>query len=116
MCHVLSIEDEWFITDLLIALAEEAGATSVSTAVTEDEAVSAARDRTPAIILSDVNLLVGTGPHAVQTIMTEAGAIPVIFITGTPEDCEPCEPPGVILSKPIQRRLVVDTFRKLVAA
>jgi YesN/AraC family two-component response regulator len=38
MCHVLIIEDEWLIADFLIELAEEAGATSIDTAVTEDEA------------------------------------------------------------------------------
>jgi hypothetical protein len=58
---------------------------------------------------------VGTGPRAVRAILSKAGAIPVIFITGTPGDCKPGDPPGVILSKPIQRRLVVDTFRQLVA-
>ncbi len=113
MCHVLIIEDEWFISEYLTQLAEEGGATSIATAMTEDEAVAAARERTPSIILSDVSLLVGTGPGAVQTITAEAGEIPVIFITGTPEDCRPCSPPGVILCKPIQRHLVVDTFRRL---
>ena len=113
MCHVLIIEDEWLISEFLTELAQEAGATSVMTAMTEDEAVAAARERTPSIILSDVNLLAGTGPEAVRTITAEAGEIPVIFITGTPEDCRPCSPPGVILCKPVQRQLVVDTFRRL---
>lgn len=113
MCHVLIIEDEWFIAELLTDLAEEAGATSVATAMTEDEAVAAARERTPSIIFSDVNLQAGTGPHAVQTIMAEAGTIPVIFITGRPEYCQPCNPPGVILRKPVQRQTVLDTFRQL---
>ena len=116
MCHVLIIEDEWMISEYLSELAREAGATSIATAVTESEAVAAARERTPSIILSDVNLLVGTGPRAVQTITAEAGEIPVIFIPGTPEDCRPCSPLGVILCKPIQRHQVVDTFRRLVLA
>lgn len=114
MCHVLIIEDEWFISEFLTELAEEAGATSVATAITEDEAVAAAREQTPSIILSDVSLQAGTGPHAVRTIMAEAGEIPVIFITGTPDACEPCDPPGVILCKPVHRSLVVETFRQLV--
>ena len=116
MCHVLIIEDEWFISEFMIELAQEAGATSIVTAMTEDEAVAAARERTPSIILSDVNLLTGTGPGAVQTIMAETGAIPVIFITGTPEDCRPCSPLEVVLRKPIQRHQVVDTFRRLAPA
>lgn len=113
MCHVLIIEDEWLISEYLTELAREAGATSIVTAMTEGEAVAAARERIPSIILSDVNLLTGTGPGAVQTITAEAGEIPVIFITGTPEDCRPCNPPGVVLCKPVQRHQVVETFRRL---
>ncbi|MGI4811277.1 MAG: response regulator [Janthinobacterium lividum] len=113
MCHVLIIEDEWLIAEYLTFLAEEAGATSIATAATEDEAVQAAHDRTPGIIFSDVNLLVGTGPHAVHTIMAELGKIPVIFITATPDACKPCEPPGVILQKPISSASLIETFRRL---
>ena len=114
MCHVLIIEDEWLIAEYLIELVEEAGATSIATAATEDEAITAARERTPTIILSDVSLRAGTGPRAVQIIMAEAGEIPVIFITGTPERCKPCNPPSVILCKPVQRQRVMDAFRQLV--
>ncbi|UZK67780.1 response regulator [Sphingomonas sp. M1-B02] len=113
MCHVLIIEDEWLIADYLSYLAERAGGTSIVIACTEDEAVLSAHERLPDIILSDVNLFAGTGPHAVQTIMSDLGKIPVIFITGSPEACEPCEPPGVILIKPIDPVCVMDTFRRL---
>ena len=113
MCHVLIIEDEWLIAEYLTYLAEEAGATSIATACTQDEAVQAAHDRPPAIIFSDVKLLAGTGPRAVETITSEIGAIPVIFITANPEECRPCEPPGVILNKPIDPTRVIDTFRRL---
>jgi CheY-like chemotaxis protein len=114
MCHVLIIEDEWFNSEYLADLACDAGATSIVTAFTEDEAVSAARERTPAIILPDVKLVAGTGPGAVRAITAEAGEIPVIFITATPRDCAPYNPPGVILPKPIQPHLVVDTMRHLI--
>ncbi|MCC2976634.1 response regulator [Sphingomonas sp. PL-96] len=113
MCHVLIIEDDWFIVEYLTELAEEAGATSIARAATEGDAISAAREKLPGIILSDVNLLTGTGPRAVEAIIARAGPIPVIFITGTPEDCAPCEPPSVILGKPINHQQVVNTFRQL---
>ena len=112
MCHVLIIEDEWLIAEHLTYLAEQAGATSIATACSEDEDVQAARERMPGIILSDVKLLAGTGPSAVQTIVSAMGEIPVIFITGTPEACQPCAPPGVILNKPIDSARVIDTFRR----
>lgn len=113
MCHVLIIEDESLIAEHLTCLAEQAGATSVATACTEGEAVQAAHERTPGIILSDVNLLTGTGPRAVRTITSALGAIPVIFITGTPEACHPCVPASVILHKPIDAARVMEAFRHL---
>lgn len=116
MCHVLVIEDEWFISEYISELASEAGATSTSIAVTEREAVQAAREHAPDIILSDVNLLEGTGPCAVATILGEQGPTPVIFITATPRECEPCDPPSVVLPKPINRMAVIEAFRQLVSS
>ncbi|MEO5937811.1 MAG: response regulator [Sphingomonas sp.] len=113
VCHVLIIEDEWLIAEHLSYLAEQAGATSIATACTEDEAVQAALEHLPGIILSDVRLLAGTGPHAVQLIVAAMGDIPVIFITGTPEDCHPCGASSVILHKPIDPAWVMETFRRL---
>lgn len=113
MCHVLIIEDEWLVADDLIHLVEEAGATSIATACTEDEAVQAARQHTPAIILSDVKLASGTGPGAVQTILSAQGEVPVIFITGSPEGCQDFAAPSVILPKPIDSGQVIETFKRL---
>lgn len=113
MCHVLIIEDEWLIADYLSYLAEKAGATSIAIASTEDEAVQAAHDQRPGIIFSDVTLLVGTGPCAVQSIMAALGDIPVIFITATPDACQPYTPPTPILNKPIDATFLMDTFRRL---
>lgn len=112
MCHVLIIEDEWLIAEHLAFLAEKAGATSIATASTEAGAVQAAHERMPDVILSDVNLFVGTGPGAVQTIAASLGKIPVIFITATPEACQPCEQPSVILRKPIDAACVIEAFKR----
>ena len=113
MCHVLIIEDEWLIAEYLTYLAEQAGATSIATAYTEDEAVRAAHEKRPGIIFSDVKLLAGTGPHAVQAIFSALGEIPVIFITGTPDACQPCEPPAIILHKPVDPARVLEAFKRL---
>lgn len=112
MCHVLIIEDEWLIAEQLSHLVREAGATSTETADSQEEALQVARARIPDVILSDVKLLVGTGPRAVQIIRSEMGSIPVIFITATPEACRPCDPPSVILVKPINSAKVIDTFKR----
>ena len=116
MCHVLVIEDEWLLAEYVSDIAERAGATSIVTAACETEAVEAAACRKPDIILSDVILESGTGPHAVRTIMEQAGPIPVIFITGTPDMCDPCNPPGKVFGKPINERAVIAAFREMMPA
>ncbi|MGY2733610.1 response regulator [Sphingomonas sp. UYP23] len=115
MCHVLIIEDEPFIAMDLQQLLEGEGATSFDFADSEDDAVASALARRPDIITSDVKLSRGTGPHAITSILGQLGDIPVIFITGTPNDCRPCAPPGVVLSKPVNARAVIEAFHRLQA-
>lgn len=113
MCHVLIIEDQWIVADHIARLAEDAGATSVVITATECDAMDAARERRPAIILSDVNLLEGTGPSAVAGVIAEHGSIPVIYITAMPADCEPCSAGVVILKKPVDEAELAVAFKRL---
>lgn len=113
MCHVLVIEDNLLIADHIVQILEGAGGSSFDLASTQAEAIKAARARVPDCIMSDVRLAEGTGPAAVQAIIAEHGAVPVIFMTGTPEACTPCAPPMVILAKPIHAHVLVATFRDL---
>src|SRR5437868_3330597 len=112
-CHVLIIEDEPLVAMLVRDILEEEGATSFAFADTQDGAVASAIAHPPALITSDVKLINGTGPLAVDAIYKKLGEVPVIFITGTPADCEPCEPPGQVLSKPIDQADLAAAFRKL---
>lgn len=113
MCHVLIIEDDWLLSDHIAQLIETAGATSVDIAGTEDEAVMIALDHPPAIIISDVNLPQGTGPLAVQRIIATLGIIPVLFVTGSPDVCQPRSDAMSLLVKPVDDRLLVSTFRTI---
>ena len=72
---------------------EDEGVTSFAFADTQDAAFASAVSHPPDLMTSDVKLLSGTGPRAVDAIHKAVGEIPVIFITATPADCEPCEPP-----------------------
>ena len=116
MCHVLIIEDEALVALLIQDALEEAGATSFAFAMTQEEAVAAARHRTPALITSDVKLLHGTGPRAVTEILAGLGPVPVLFITATPEECEPCTPPAIVLAKPINPTAIASAFHQLLPA
>lgn len=94
-------------------LLENEGATSFTFADSEEGAVASAMATRPDVITSDVKLAHGTGPNAIRIIHERLGLIPVIFVTGTPQDCDPCDPPGVVLSKPINARAVINAFHKL---
>jgi CheY-like chemotaxis protein len=113
MCHVLVIEDEWIIAEHVAEIAREAGATSIDMAETEQDAIEVARLRPPAVILSDVNLAQGTGPGAVAVIRAEMGPLPVIFITGTPDDCDHYDYAAAVLSKPLAPQEITAAFQRI---
>ena len=113
MCHVLIIEDEALIALDLESLLELEGATSFSFAASEDEAIAAAREHRPDIITSDVTLLEGTGPAAVEMIRSAMGRIPVVFISATNPDCCAGDPLTRVIRKPLDRPAVVAAFREL---
>jgi CheY-like chemotaxis protein len=116
MCHVLIIEDEPLVAEVLRCLLEDEGATSFDYADTEEEAVRVAVEHRPDLITSDVNLIAGTGPRTVATIHNRLGDIPVIFITATPEACDPCSPPGCVLSKPVDSSKLAQAYHELTAS
>ena len=113
MCHVMIIEDEPLVAMEIQDILAREGATSFEIASTEKDAVAAATANEPRIITSDVKLLEGTGPAAVAEINKRFGPIPVIFITGNPEQCTPCNPPGSIVSKPFTEQAVIAAFHAL---
>jgi len=115
LCHVLIIEDDPLVAMSVQALLADHGATSFDLADTEAGAIVAAREKRPAIIVSDVTLRVGTGPAAVKAIHAFHGEIPVIFVTGTPEACDPVDPPGRLFAKPMHEPSVVLAFREMTA-
>lgn len=114
MCHVLIIEDEALIAMDLEAFLEQEGATSFAFATSQHEAIRQALAQKPALITSDVALVEGTGPLAVAIILDTIGPVPVIFITGTPDACVPCDPASPILTKPFDRALLATAFHHLV--
>lgn len=116
MCHVLIIEDEALIALDLEDLLQAYGARTFSFAETEQEAITASRINPPDFILSDVALLEGTGPMAVEAIRNELGPVPVIFVTATPDACSPCEPPGKVFRKPLNRPAIGAAFHEMLAA
>ena len=113
MCHVLIIEDEPLVALMIQFLLEDEGATSFAFADSETAAVEAAVETPPALITADVRLASGTGPAAVKAIHERLGSVPVIFITATPQACEPNEPSRVVLGKPVDPTALINAFHRL---
>lgn len=116
MCHVLIIEDEPLIALDLEELLGRWGALTFSFAESQRGAIDASRKIRPDFIVSDVSLPEGSGPLAVQAIRGELGPIPAIFVTATPEACAPCDPPGQIFRKPMDRPAIGAAFRRMAFA
>ncbi len=115
MCHVLIIEDDWFIADHIAQLVESAGALSLDMADTEEQAVAMALLKPPLVIISDVNLGSGSGPAAVSRIIKAHGHIAVMFVTGEPRSFQPPSEDMPVLHKPVPDWRLVETFRSMVA-
>ena len=82
---VLIIEDEPYVALDIQTLVEQLGHDVTTIARTHEEAVRAAIERRPGLILSDIQLADGSsGLDAVNEIL-RSQEIPVIFITGFPE-------------------------------
>lgn len=116
MCHVLIIEDQPLLALVIQIQLEDRGATSFAFAATQEEAVEAASETRPDFITSDVRLLSGSGPLAVETIIEQLGPIPVVFITATPGDCHPLPACARIILKPFTADLVGRAFHEMVSA
>jgi CheY-like chemotaxis protein len=113
MKHVLIIEDEMLIALHLESLIADIEGTTVDLAATDSEAVEIAGVRPPSLILSDVRLAEGTGPAAVKSIHEMLGPVPVIYVTGNPEQAERNAP---VILKPIRDNLLVATASTMVSA
>jgi len=102
--NVLIIEDEPIIAADIEGLVEDLGHTVDNIAATQTEAVKAASEKKPGIVLADVQLADGSsGIDAVADIL-EKYDVPVIFITAFPERLLTGDKPepAYLISKPFR--------------
>ena len=112
--HALIIEDEFLTAQLIEDRLRDLGFTSFAIAMSEEEAVSAARERCPDLITSDVQLTPGCGIDAVQRIC-DAKPIPILYITGSAMTVRERCPSAVVIQKPFgatDLRQAVDQARQ----
>ncbi len=100
---VLVIEDEAIIAMDIVAIVEGMGHQVTANARTRAEAVEMAANEPPDLILADIQLADNSsGVDAVNDILAQFGAIPVIFITAFPERLLTGErpEPAFLINKP----------------
>lgn len=113
MCHVLVIENDFLLADHMTQVIETAGGDTFDQATGEAEAMASAARRRPDMIVSEVRLAQGNGPATVAAILHAHGAIPVMFVTATPEACAPASASVAVLTKPVTDEDLAATFRQL---
>jgi len=101
---VLVIEDEPIIAFDIAGIVTEMGHRVIATAATKTEAVAAARDKKPALILADIQLDDGSSGIDAVTEILEAADVPVIFVTAFPERLLTGEKtePAFLVTKPFE--------------
>jgi CheY-like chemotaxis protein len=110
--EVLIIEDEPIIAMHIKQIVEELGHTVVGVVRTHKEAVAAAKEKQPELVLADISLADGSsGIDAVKDILAEQD-VPVIFITAFPERLlTGSRPePTYLITKPFEPETVVATI------
>lgn len=109
---VMIIEDEAIIAMDIESIVADMGHRVTGIARTRDEAVSLARSDVPDLVLADIQLADNSsGIDAVNDILKEMGARPVIFITAFPERLLTGEKPepAFLISKPYSVDQVVSS-------
>jgi DNA-directed RNA polymerase specialized sigma24 family protein len=109
---VLIIEDEGLIAQDIRFICEDLGHRVIGIARTHGEAIRLAAEKSPGLILADVQLADGTsGLNAVNELLTRFD-VPVIFITAYPERLLTGDrpEPAFLISKPYREETVKATI------
>lgn len=97
--HALIIEDESLIAMVIENVLRDCGFSSIAFAMSEADAVAGASRQCPDLITCDVRLNPGSGIEAIGSICQHK-PIPVIFVTGSPDEARARYPDHVVLIKP----------------
>ena len=108
--HALIIEDETLIAMAIEDVLRTCGFTSFDVAVSAEEAVTSAAANCPDLITADVELRPGCGITAVQSICSQQ-RIPVLFITGSPDEVSLRMPGHALVEKPFDADHIVEAIK-----
>lgn len=109
--HALIIEDEPLIAMTIEDGLRACGFTSFEFAVSQMQAISAAKEKCPELITADVDLNPGSGIDAVAEICG-GPPIPVVFVTGNPEEVSKRMSHHLVLKKPFTVEQLTSIIRE----
>ncbi|TFF18738.1 response regulator [Jiella endophytica] len=97
--RVLIVEDDFLAAMMLSQMLEEIGFEICGTAASEDDAVQAAIDLRPHLVISDFRLKSGDGVSASERIRDFVD-VPVLFVSGSSDEVRGRAPAAVCIDKP----------------
>ena len=113
--RVLVIEDDALITLMLTEVLGDMGHGVCATAATPTEAIEAARQHDPDLIISDATLRNGSGIAAVEEIQ-KSKRLPHLFMTGDPMGVRLALPDAVVIRKPFSAAALFKAIEKALEA
>ncbi len=113
--RVLVIEDDALIAMMLAEVLRDMGHKICAIAATAAEAVVAARQEPPDLVLSDVKLGKGNGIDAVEEIL-RGKPVPHMFMTGDATELKLRLPDAVAIRKPFSRDALARAIEKALTA
>lgn len=113
--RVLVIEDDAVIGMLLGEMLVEMGHQICAIAATEAEAVTAAAQYEPDLMIVDARLGDGSGLAAVEEIR-RTGCVPHLFVSGDASRVRALRPDAVVLQKPFREADLARGIRRALGA
>jgi two-component system, response regulator PdtaR len=109
--RVLIIEDDALIGIYLAEMLAEMGYDVCAIATTEADAVTAAVQHGPGLMIVDVNLRDGSGIAAVDQIF-RTSPLPCVFISGDISSVEAVRPGSVVVQKPFREHELARAIQR----
>jgi CheY-like chemotaxis protein len=111
MPTILVVDDEPTIRDLVRRVLERHGYDVIACSTAADALGSATRAD---LLLVDVMLSDGSGHELVQQLRQNRPDLPVVLMSGYPQqENTTLDPPSTFLQKPMRPQVVVDAVKKL---
>ncbi|MEX0759803.1 MAG: response regulator [Tistlia sp.] len=108
--HVLIVEDKPLTALMLTEMLADLGYASADVAATEQQAIALARRHRPDLITTDVRIRGGSGPAAVASLIRD-GPLPVVYVTGNPEELDEGLRPVTVV-KPVCEALLARAIER----